>query len=448
MKTQNIAIIGGGITGLVAAYRLAKNGNRVTIFERSHDLGGLAGGFKIHGNNLEKAYHHLFNTDKEIIKFVKEIGIEDKLQWHESSMGLYNSGELYKFSTPLDLIKFPALSFVNRIRTGIVTLILQKTKNPDKFKKISASKWLKKWYGEEAYKVIWEPLLVGKFNNYHTDVSMAWFWARMYTRGNSREKTGKEMLGYFEGGFNSFIEALTEKLEDLNVDINTGVEINKIISNKDGSVELNLIDEYGKDILAPTIKYDKLIATIPSPVFAKLIKENDVSKNYLKQLSSIKYLGAIDLIFSSTQDISDYYWHNINDLDSPFLVFINHTKLINKSEYDGKYLYYIGGYYPHNHKYFSSDNSKIINKWLKGLKRIFPEFDEKKVIEKHVFKFKNAQHIVDTKYEDKIPKYSTPLKNIFLSNFSQIYPEDRGTNFAVREGGRIVELIENSIKTS
>ena len=72
---------------------------------------------------------------------------------------------------------------------------------------------------------------------------------------------------------------------------------------------------------------------------------------------------------------------------------------------------------------------------------MFPEFDARSLRERHIFRFRAAQHIVDTRYEEKIPDYRTPLPGVFLSNFSQVFPEDRGTNFAVREGNRIAELL-------
>lgn len=426
MRDKKVVVIGAGYTGLVAALRLAESGNKVTILERSETVGGLASGFKIENGPLERAYHHIFKTDKDIIDMATELGIGDRLKWHDSSVSIYYEGILYPFKGALDLIKFKPLKFVNRIRAGLSVLYLQKTNKWKRFQKISAYEWMLKASGKQATKVIWEPLLKGKFDKYYDKVSMAWLWARIHIRAQSRETSG-EKLGYFDGGFQVFTDALLQKLKDNNVIIETGVEITEIRSISNNKVRVNTV---GKNY-----SFDACIATTPSHVFAKLVA-NDIhaSESYLRKLESINYLGARLLIFSSSQDLSEYYWHNINDINLPFLVFINHTKLIDKSSYDGKNVYYLATYVPHDHELFTCSDDELKKIWFPALKKIFPNFDTKKIHEEHFYRFANAQHIVDLNYTKNKPIYKTPLPNVFLYNFSQIYPEDRGTNYAIREG--------------
>lgn len=432
-KASTTVIIGAGYTGLVAALRLAESGEKVTILERGPVVGGLASDFKVEGGSLERAYHHLFKTDTHIINMANELGVGEKLKWHDSSVSLYYDGHLYPFKGALDLIKFKPLSFINRIRAGLAVLYLQKTNNWEQFQNISAYDWMLKKAGKQVTEVIWEPLLKGKFDTYFDKVSMAWLWARVHIRAQSRE-TGGEKLGYFEGGFQVFTDALVAKLDERRVEIKTGIEISNIRNTPTKKVKIVFAD--GK-----SQQFDSCIATTPSHVFAKLVGGHPAVKDsYLKQLNSIKYLGARLLIFSSTQDISPYYWHNVNDLDLPFLVFIHHTRLIDKKFYGGKYIYYIATYVPHDHELFVSDDKKLEKLWFSSLKQVFPDFNEKKISEKHYFRFANAQHIVDAGYAKKIPAKKTPLPNVYLSNFSQIYPEDRGTNYAVRDGEAIAHL--------
>ena len=428
-------VIGAGYTGLVAALRLAESGNNVTVLERGTTIGGLASDFTVEGSSLERAYHHLFKTDTDIIDMANELGVGEKLKWHDSSVSLYYNDVLYPFKGPVDLIKFKPLRFHNRIRAGLVVLYLQKTNNWQQFQRISAYDWMLKAAGKQVTEVIWEPLLKGKFDKHFDKVSMAWLWARIHVRAQSREPGG-EKLGYFDGGFQVFTDALVKKLKDLDVEIRTGVEISHLSNTSKGAVKVAFAN-------AATEIYDSCIATTPSHVFAKLVEQNKtVKSSYIKQLNSIDYLGARLLIFSSEQDISPYYWHNVNDLKLPFLVFINHTKLVDKKYYNGKYIYYIATYVPHEDKLFNCDDKELEKLWFSSLRQIFPEFNEKQIREKHFFRFANAQHIVDTHYTDKLPSAETPLNNVFLSNFSQIYPEDRGTNYAVREGKKIARFVK------
>lgn len=291
--------------------------------------------------------------------------------------------------------------------------------------------------GPQVTRVIWEPLLKGKFDKHYNKVSMAWLWARIHIRAQSRERGG-EKLGYFEGGFQIFTDALVDKLRESGVIIKTGTEISAIKSQEDGKVQITFAKSKSQT-------YDACIATVPSHTFAKLIVGNKVKKSYLKQLENINYLGARLLIFSSDQDLSNYYWHNINDVNLPFLVFINHTRLVGKKPYNGKNVYYIATYVPHNNELFTCSDEELEGLWLNNLRKVFPDFDETQIHEKHHFRFANAQHIVDIGYTDKIPSYETPLANIYLANFSQIYPEDRGTNYAVREGEKIAELLDEHL---
>lgn len=432
MKKIKVAIIGGGLTGLVTAYKLAKNGHDVSILEKGSDLGGLMSGFEINGTSLEKAYHHIFRTDKYIINLVNELGLEDKLIWNESSIGLYYDGNLYPFVTPIDLLKFKPLDIISKIRLGLVGIYLQKTKNWKKFIDVSAVKWLEKWCGKKGYKVVWEPLLKGKFHDYYHNVSMAWMWARIHTRANSKVKGEvKEKLGYLEGGFEIISKALEKNIKKNKGKIILNTNIENIIETN-GKVKITI---HGEEKL-----FDKVIACIPSSVLSRLIDQNKYNI-YIDKLNNIDYLGSVMLIFSSKQCLSKYYWHNINDCKSPFLAFIQHTNLIDKSNYNNEHIYYLGAYLPHDHKYFKWSDEKIQKEFFDYLNKIFPKFDQKQISSKHIFKLIDAQHVVDVNYKSKILDYQTPINNLYLSNFSQIFPEDRGVNFAVREGCKISELV-------
>jgi protoporphyrinogen oxidase len=399
---KKIAVVGGGIGGLVAAYRLLQKGHSVEIFERSESLGGLLVGFKIEGTNLEKAYHHIFKTDTEIIALIKELGLEEKLKWHESKTALYYNGTIYPFAGAIDLLKFKPLNLIDKLRLGLVKIYLEKENNWQKFENVLAYEWMKKWCGERAYKVVWEPLLKGKFSDKYKEISMAWMWARIHTRANSSEK-GKEYLGYMEGGWQQVIDDLEKRIEKLGGKINLNTEF---------SLPKSLFDK--RD-------FDKIISSAP--------------------LETVEYLGAVTMVFSSKQSLSPYYWHNINDLKSPFLAFIQHTNLMGTESYGGKNVYYLGTYLPQNHKYFTCKDSLIEKDFFDYLKKIFPKFDKKEIIEKHIFKFKYAQHLVKKNYQSSIINFQSQKEKIIHLNFAQIYPEDRGINYAVREGERVGKRI-------
>jgi protoporphyrinogen oxidase len=426
-----ILIVGGGFTGLTAGLRLAQAGNNdITLIESSSQLGGLAAGFPLEGTWLEKTYHHLFLSDTDIVKLVGELGLKEQLLWCESSVGVFRDGKVHPFKTPMDLLRFAPCSFFGRIRTGATAFYLKHLNNWRELLQHGAHDWMAGKCGSSAMDTIWTPLLRGKFGDKYKAVSMAWLWSRLHMRTNSRTPDG-EKLGYFRGGFNIVVAAMEAELRRRGVKIQTGAMVEKLLPDRRVAV-----------IKGQEVAYDSCIFTGSSTAFAALLPQDSALEAYARKLRSIDYLGAICLVFTSEQSLGDMYWVNVNEPGAPFLVFIQHTNLVTPDFYRGKHAYYIGAYLPTDGKMYSMPDDELTKLWFDYVSKMFPQFDAKRVVEKFIFRFRAAQHIVDTQYEGKIPDYKTPLPGVYLANFSQIFPEDRGTNFAVREGEKIAALVQ------
>ena len=303
--------------------------------------------------------------------------------------------------------------------------------------------WMQKWSGKKVMDTVWGPLLQGKFAVHATKISMAWLWARIHIRANSRKSIfEKELLAYPKRGFLSIAEALATQIAELQKkNLSETLKTNSTIEQIIYSGQKVTVVSNGKkeDFVA-------ILSTIPEKAFLSLVKENSSTSAVSRQ--PIDYLSAIVLAFSSPQSLSKYYWHNIIDKESPFLVFLQHTNLVPKTWYKNQNVYYIGVYVPNDHKYFTDAKYQadgIKQEWFAYLKQLFPAFDKAQVANSSLFKFPYAQHVVDTKYPEKIPAYRTNFPNTYLANFSQIFPEDRGTNYAVLEGQKIAALISSDL---
>jgi protoporphyrinogen oxidase len=476
MSTRaRVVIVGGGFTGLTAAYKLSQDERfSVTLLEAGQELGGLAGGFRMLGTSLEKTYHHIFQTDNHILELAEELGLSKELMWRDSSLGVYLGGRTYPFTTALDLLRFKPCGLLGRLRLGLVALYLKHKSDWRALASEPAHRWMLRACGPAAMATVWTPLLKAKFGLYYESVSMAWLWGRIHIRAHSRGKGGRgEKLGYFRGGFATVVRRLQDELARRGCGIETGKRVERFaVAGVQASARprvcsppfrvsgfvtapdtlkggLQTLDKLKLELQlvgGETIPFDYCIFTGSCPALARLLPPGGEFAEYGRQLRAINYLGAVCLVFASEQDLGDYYWLNINEPNAPFLVFINHTRFIDRSHYQGKHVYYIGAYLPEDDPLFTMEDDALTKLWFDYLRRMFPEFEPARVLERHLFHFKAAQHIADTRYLEKIPAYRTPLPGVFLANFAQVFPEERATNFAVREGLKIALTLSKSVK--
>ena len=431
---MKIGVVGAGVAGLTAAYRLSKTGHQVEVFEASDHVGGLAAGFPVAGTTLERYYHHLFTSDTCIRGLVDELGIRDRLQWFTSQMGFTYRGKLYPFGTPMQLLKFSPLPFWERIWFGLQSLYLGKKEDWKPYENITAWEWMRRYCPPTIRKVVWEPLLKGKFSRYFDKVAMAWFWARVHTRFSSR-KGSKEKLGYFKGGFEAFHHALADAVRKTGVSINLKTPINRILT-QDGRFT-------GLEVGGRQKSFDKLVFAAATPIFLKTCAE--LPEDYRKRMTQLEFLGAQCLILVMNREFSGIYWINIGDSDIPILALIEHTNFAPIDWYQGKHLMYVANYLPQDHKYFKMDKKEIFAELLPHLQKINPNFNESWVEEYYLFQDLFAQPVVPLHYSQVKPTYETPIENLYLANMALVYPEDRGTNFAVDVGNKVARLIDPSV---
>lgn len=428
---MKIGVVGAGVAGLTAAYRLAKQGHEVEVFEASDHVGGLAAGFPVAGTTLEHYYHHLFTSDIYIRGLVDELGIRDSLHWLTSQMGFTYKGKLYPFGTPLQLLKFKPLPFWERIWFGVQSLYLGKKENWKPYENITAWEWMTRYCPATIRKVVWEPLLKGKFSRYFDQVAMAWFWARVHTRFSSRRGT-KEKLGYFKGGFEVFHQALATAVRKSGVQINLNTPISRILTENGRFTGLE-VGEHKKT-------FEKLVFAAATPIFLKTCLE--LPEEYKKRMTRLDFLGAQCLILVMKREFSDMYWINIGDADIPILALIEHTNFAPLDWYQGKHLMYVANYLPQDHKYFKMKKEDIFAELLPHLQKINPNFNESWLEEYYLFQDLYAQPVVPLHYSQVRPGYETPVENLYLANMALVYPEDRGTNFAVDVGNKVARLID------
>jgi len=422
---QKIGIVGAGYTGLTLGYYLAKAGIEVTLFERDHQVGGLAGTFSVGNTELEKFYHHWFTNDEHIMGLIKELGLEADIMIRPTRTGMYYANNFFKLSSPLDLLKFKPLPFISRIRLGFVVLAVRMVKDWRQLESKTAVEWLKGICGEKAYKVVWEPLLKGKFGRYAEQISAVWFWNKLKLRGGSRGEKGAENLAYFKGGFAQLAKRVQEEIIANGGVINLSCGVEKITENQ------TIVTEKGEQH-----SFDKVILTTPLPIISKIISEI-ATPDYLKQLNKINYIGNVCLVLQLDRSLSEIYWLNVNDPDFPFVGIIEHTNFEPTESYDGKHIVYLSKYLPTDEAMYQMGDKEVLDYALPYIKRMFPKFEDSWITDYHVWREAYSQPLVEKHYSQLIPAWETPISGVYINTMAQIYPEDRGTNYAVREGKKM-----------
>jgi len=435
-RQKQIGVIGGGIAGLTTALRLAQAGHRVTLWERGPRLGGQAVAFPVGDAHLEHFYHHLFQSDREIVALIEELGISDHLVWLPSNVGYFADGRIWPLNGALDLLRLGFIPFLDRVRIGVVTAYLQRVKRWQRFETVTAHDWLRRALGKRAYDRTLGAQLRAKFGRYHDQVAMVWFWGKIWLRTTSRRSPLEtEKLGYIMGSFNVLIAAMAEGARAAGATLEVGREPDALRQTATGAWEVTLPDE--------VVTCDAIVATVPSPVLMRLVP--DLAADYRARLSGLTYEAAAVALLQLDRPLSSIYWLNIADPELPFTGIIEHTNFISADHYGGKHFVYLSTYLEPDNPFFTMPEAELIDAYLPYLRRINPEFERGWIEQWWVFRERSAQPIVTLNYRDKIPPHRTGLPGLYLANTSQIYPEDRGTNYSVRLGNRIAELVTNDL---
>lgn len=434
---MRVGIIGAGAAGLAAAYEMGLQGHRAAVYERADFLGGQASTFDVGGARLEKGYHHWFTSDTDIVDLTHEIGLGHQVRWIDSSVGTLLDGRIYPFVTPMDLLKFTPLSLLDRMRLGLTTLYLQCQKDFRKYEGITADEWLRRHSGKRGYEVFWGPMLRGKFgDDYYKDVGMAWMWGKVQTRVKSRGKgMVKEKLGYPIGSFGEVFDVLADKVREQGGEVHLSAAVERVDARDGKSVGMRVALDGGS---AREERFDAVIATTPSYLFPRLV--DGLPADYLRRLTDVNYMAAVLVILVLDRPLTNVYWLNVADRSIPFVAAIEHTNLIGPEHYGGKHIVYLSNYLSTDHPMFRMGHDEILREYLPHLRKINPDFNPSWIETSYHHRVGAAQPIIGTNYSERIPAHRTPIRGLYLANTTQVYPEDRGTNYSVRMGREVARM--------
>lgn len=439
---MRIAVIGAGVTGMHAAYHLAKRGHQVSLFEKANFIGGLAHYYPIDGTYLEKFYHFIMTADVEYLEWLEELGVRDQLNWVNTKTTFFANGRMYPFSTPKHILQFGAIPFLSRVRfAASVAYLTFLASDWKKLEKITAREWLRRWCGAKAYDIIWESNLRMKFGSQLDALRMPWVWARSRMVRQYRDiesGSSEECRAWLKGSTKTMLDAAERALASKGVEVKLEADIEEICreAGRNGTIKgVKLRDE------AEMRPFDRVLYCAPTYALDSMLP--NASGDYFEMIREKKYFGVVCVVMALKQSLAPEFWTYVNDPRVPFVGVINYSPFLDYPGHEGHHIIYIPAYCMPNEAPYTTSDADILRSYKDGLKVVWPSFDDSWVREEKVFRVPNASLVVTGEYSKRIPPIKSPIPGFYLASLCQIYPQDRGISIGMKLSNYAVEAVDN-----
>lgn len=424
-----VVVIGAGAMGLAAAYYAAKAGHAVEVLEAGAEPGGMAAHFDFDGLSIERFYHFVCKADAPTFALLDELGLGDRMRWRETSMGYYSGGKLHPWGDPISLLRYPDVGLIARLRYGLLAFVSTKRERWDALETESARDWIVRWAGQEAYDKLWKPLFDLKFYQYADNVSAAWIWTRVKRIGRSRKSMFQEELGYLEGGSQTLVDRLVQRIRELGGTVSLSTPAQRVVSEAGRVTGVEASDGFHPA--------DAVISTMPTPLVSAAIP--DLPADWKAKYDAIENIGVCCLLFKLKKPVTPHFWVNISEPDIAIPGIIEFSNLRPMS--GGESVVFVPYYMPVTHKKFSWPDDRLLDEALSYIRRVNPALTKDDVLSRKVARLRHAQPVCEPGFAAKIPPVQTPIAGLQVADTCFYYPEDRGIAESVRLGQEMAERV-------
>ena len=430
---MHYGIIGGGILGMTIAHRLAQQGQQVTLIEAAPKLGGLAEAWQLGDVVWDRHYHVTLLSDLHWRNVLKELGLEDDMNWVETKTGFYTDGKLYSMSNNVEFLKFPPLGLIDKFRLGATIFYASKLKDWKKLEGIPVADWLRKLSGRRTFEKIWLPLLRAKLGENYTKTSASFIWAtiaRMYAARRTGLK--KEMFGYVRGGYARILDRFTEQLQLEGVDVRVSQQTRNVSTLPSGRVVVDLAN-------APAQEFDRVVMTTPAPVISKICPW--LSADEHQKLKGIQYQGIVCASVLLKQPLAQFYVTNITDSWVPFTAVIEMSTLVDRVEFGGRSLVYLPKYVTPTDPLFEESDASIQERFIGALEKMYPHFSRSDVLAFQISRVRHVVALTTLNYSQSLPPMQTSLRTVYAINSAHIANGTLNVNETVKLGEDAVAML-------
>ncbi|KUI31177.1 oxidoreductase [Mycobacterium sp. IS-1496] len=426
VEPRPVVVIGGGISGLTAAYRLTRASVPVHLVESAGRLGGLGMGGEIGGVEIERFYHCVMPTDEHLLPLLEELGLAGDIRWQQTTMGMNVDGHRFDFNSAVDLLRFTPLRFTHRIRFGAVSLLLRRLGRGKDLDNTRTEDWLRSVYGPTVWKRLLKPLFGAKFGDAFGEVPARYLYQRLGRESNVATR------GYPTGTYRAIVDRLRAAIKSGGGRIHLGVGVQSVAADEDGAT-VRLAT--GEDIVAQSV-----VSTVPIPLLRSLAAEP--LRSALPQIR-LDYQGVVNAVFLLDRPLDGHYWAPVINCGTDFDGVVEMSALTGTERHDGRSLVYVMHYCGRDSALFAESDTEIARRWTAQLRALYPDrlADAAAVEEVRVFKAPFVEPIPTLGYHERMPASRVGGTNVFLATTAQIYPDVTSWNSSVGLADRVVHEV-------
>jgi protoporphyrinogen oxidase len=407
------AVIGGGISGLASAFRISGLGHRVTLIESEDYLGGLGTTFPYAGGDLERFYHCVLPEDQALVRLIQEVGLGAELQWRGTDMGFMYQRKIYPLNTPMDLLRFSPLPFVDRLRMGLMGIRAKRNGLSPHLDDVPVGEWVESMVGENAFRVLWKPLLEAKIGDGYPGIPALWLSSRM----NREKSTKRETKGCLTRGYRSLIDAIAAALRSRGVDIRMRTAVEAI--ERDGErMALRLVGGTRET-------FDTVLSTSPLIRFQQMTRGLALDARIAGL--DLDYQGVVSGVFLLKKPLSRYYWMPTVDSGSTCQGVIEMSNLVPLSRSNGLYVTYLVNYTHRDSEMFKRSDAELLDGYRRDLAELFPDAG-RTVVDAFLFRAPFVEPIWKLGYNALCPPTSVIPGRLYLACTAQVYPRVNSWN--------------------
>jgi protoporphyrinogen oxidase len=433
---MDFGIVGGGILGITLGYFLSAQGVRVTIYEASDTLGGLAGPIKMDGYNIDRFYHAILTSDAHLQALFQELGISEQYRCRETRAAFYQQGHFFPMNNMKDFMTFPPLSLLDRFRLGLTIVYARLEGNLDRVEAIDVEHWLTRVSGRRTFENFWRPMLRAKFDGSFENTPATYIWARLNRMSSTRSGANqKEMSGYLIGGYITLIEAMANQIRATGGEIRLKTPVQEVVVH-DGQLK-------GVQTATGLETFDRVVVTMQTPLFIRLAP--GLPQDYQIFLGKTNYLGIVCPLLVLDRPLTGFWTLYITDESIPFTGVIETTSYIDPGDVGGNHLVYLPKYTVPGSSWFKMSDDEVRETWLKYLEKMFPDFKRESIKHMFIHRERLVEPIHPLNGISLIPAFETPIQNLYLVNAGQIYPELTNGESVTRHARKAVEELLKTV---